>query len=137
VTDALPSDPERQLKVAQGIIDAAFRQKAAEMGVELQRLRMAAADKDSHIRSLESRLAECQDNLRDTRSQVKLMPPLHVHACITAQRCPGRASHLTPEQRLPMAAADMDSHIVFLEGHLAECQETLRDTLSQSYLISA
>ena len=89
MADALPSDPERQLEVAQGIIDAAFRQKAAEMGVELQRLRMAAADKDSHIRSLESRLAECQDNLRDIRSQVKLIPPLHVNACMTAQRCPG------------------------------------------------
>ena len=73
IADVLPSDADRKLEVAQGIINAAFRQKAAEMGGELQRLRTANADKDSRIRVLESRLAECQDTLRDARSQV---PPI-------------------------------------------------------------
>ena len=67
----LPSDPERQLEVAQSVINAAFRQQERQMGGELQRLRMAVVDKDSHIRSLEDRLAQCQDSLRDTRAQVQ------------------------------------------------------------------
>ena len=70
IADVLPPDSEGKLEAAQGIINAAFRQKAAEMGGELQRLRMDAADKDSRIRSLESRLADCQDTLRDVRCQV-------------------------------------------------------------------
>ena len=79
IADALPPDSERKLEVAQGIISAAFRQKSAEMGGELQRLRMAAADKDSRIRSLEGRLAECQDALRDARSQVLRLTQLCMH----------------------------------------------------------
>ena len=70
IADVLPPASERKLKVAQGIISAAFRQKSAEMGGELQRLRIAAADKESRIRLLEGRLTECQDTLRDARSQV-------------------------------------------------------------------
>ena len=68
---ALPSDPERQLELAQSVISAAFRQQARQMGGELQRLRMATADKDSHITSLEDRLVVCQDSLRDIRAQVQ------------------------------------------------------------------
>ena len=83
IADLLPSDSDRKLEVAQGIINAAFRQKAAEMGGELQRLRAANADKDSRIRVLESRLAECQDSLRDARSQV----PAPTSACIYRTVC--------------------------------------------------
>ena len=91
IADVLPSDPERKLEVAQGIINAAFRQKAAEMGGELQRLRTANADKDSRIRVLESRLAECQDSLRDARSQV----PVPSSACNIAQSASGLSAHTT------------------------------------------
>ena len=85
VADLLPAHPDRQLHVAQSIIEAAFRQQAAQMGGELQRLRMAAADKDSHIRSLEDRLAGCQDCLREARSQVG--SPSTSSACMVRQAC--------------------------------------------------
>ena len=66
----LPADPARQVELAQGIIHGAFRQAAAQMAGELQHLRAAVADKDSHIRSLEDGLAASQDSLQDARSQV-------------------------------------------------------------------
>ncbi|CAK0786323.1 hypothetical protein CVIRNUC_009536 [Coccomyxa viridis] len=71
VARVLPADPARQVELAQGIIHGAFRQAAAQMAGELQHLRAAVADKDSHIRSLEDGLAASQDSLQDARSQLQ------------------------------------------------------------------
>ena len=91
------------------------------MGGELQRLRMAVADKDSHIRSLEDRLAQCQDSLRDTRAQVQ-------HCCAGFSCMPVvGCAHTAP---IPLAWSNYEhyqdnihNHSMFLpavESHLAE-----------------
>lgn len=65
VLAVLPTDPYEQLQLANRISCRAFTQKMASLESEVGHLRRVLADKDSHIRTLETRLTTCQLELQE------------------------------------------------------------------------
>ncbi|KAK9918794.1 hypothetical protein WJX75_006959 [Coccomyxa subellipsoidea] len=65
VLAVLPTDPHEQLKLAHKISSRAYTQKVSSLESEVGHLRRVLADKDSHIRTLETRLTSCQLELQE------------------------------------------------------------------------
>ena len=81
----LPTDPHKQLKLAHKISSRAYTQKVSSLESEVGHLRRVLADKDSHIRTLETRLTSCQLELQEAvekaSAPLNLLPkPLPSHA---------------------------------------------------------
>lgn len=76
----LPSDPVEQLRLAHAITCHAYAGRVAALESETGRLRRAAADKASHVRTLETRLTSLQLELQDALDKVCSRLPFGVLA---------------------------------------------------------
>ncbi|CAL8464151.1 g3686 [Coccomyxa elongata] len=71
VLAVLPTDPYEQLKLAHKISSRAYTQKVSSLESEVGHLRRALADKNGHIRTLETSLTSCQLDLQEANEKVR------------------------------------------------------------------
>ncbi|EIE24881.1 hypothetical protein COCSUDRAFT_28432 [Coccomyxa subellipsoidea C-169] len=71
VLAVLPTDPHEQLKLAHKIGSRAYAQKVSSLESEVGHLRRVLADKDSHIRTLETRLTSYQLELQEALDKAR------------------------------------------------------------------
>lgn len=70
----LPTDPYEQLKLAHKISSRAYTQKVSSLESEVGHLRRALADKNGHIRTLETSLTSCQLQLQEANEKARIEP---------------------------------------------------------------
>ena len=88
----LPTDPYEQLKLAHKISSSAYTQKVSSLESEVGHLRRALADKNGHIRTLETSLTSCQLELQEANE--KAGPETFI--AMTAMLVKGIASPFIP-----------------------------------------
>ena len=76
VLAVLPTDPYEQLKLAHKISSRAYTQKVSSLESEVGQLRRALADKNGHIRTLETSLTSCKLELQEANEKARPENPI-------------------------------------------------------------
>ena len=88
----LPANPVEQLRLAHAIACHAYAGRVSALEGEVGRLRRAAADRASHVRTLETRLTSLQLELQDALDKARALPGSRDRGCLRGLGSRGRGT---------------------------------------------